>query len=169
MAICRMALAVFLTAIGGCAGKVAVDPPPKWFHIDEASSLVSFHGQWRPTAQAGGLMNWAANAVSVRCDHGSARCEEVLALLYAPDERFPHHSLDLVTLTYTVSEWTDSIIRVSSVAPVGDFELRISMADKVAERSFRETKDRGAEGADPSIVRNWVLGGSNYLDDAERH
>lgn len=159
MAIRRMALVVILTAMGGCAGQVEVDPPLKWFHIDGASSLVSFHGQWRPTAKAGGLMNWAANAVSVRCDHGSARCEEVLALLYAPDERFPHHSLDVVLLTYIVSEWTDSIIRADSIAQAGDFALRISLADKVAERSFRETKGHGAENADPSIVRNWVLHG----------
>lgn len=161
MAICRMALAVVLAAVGGCAGQVQVDPPTMSFHIEEASSSVSFHGQWRPTVKAGSLMNWAANAVSVRCDRDSARCEEIIAVLYGPDERFPRHNLDLVTLTYTVSEWTDSIIRASSAAPVGDFELRISMADKVAERSFRETKGRGAEGADPCIVRNWVLDGSN--------
>ena len=150
---------VLFVAIGGCMRPVEIDPPPKWFLIDEASSLVSFHGQWRPTAQAGILMNWAANTVEVTCDHASMQCEEVLALLYAPGGAFPRHGLDLVRLTYRVSEWTDSIIRADRASPAGDFELRISLADKMAERSFRETRGRGSENADSSIVRNWVLNG----------
>jgi hypothetical protein len=150
---------VLFAAIGGCMRHVEMDPPPKWFLIDAASSSVSFHGQWRPTAQAGILMNWAANTVEVTCDHASMQCEEVLALLYAPGGPFPRRSLDLVRLTYRVSEWTDSIIRADSASPAGDFELRISLTDKVAERSFRETKGRGSENADPSIVRNWVFNG----------
>ena len=104
-------------------------------------------------------MDWAANTVEVTCDRRSARCKEVLALLYAPGKLSPRYGLALHTMTYTVSEWTDSIIRASSVAPAGDFELRISLADKVAERSFRETKGHGSENADPRIVRNWVFDG----------
>lgn len=150
---------VLFAAIGGCMGHVEMDPSPKWFVVDDASSSVSFHGQWRPTAQAGVVMNWAANTVDVRCDQASARCEEALALLYAPGGPFPRHGLDVVRLTYNVSEWTNSLIRAESAGPAGDFELRISLANKVAERSFRETKGRGSETADPSIVRNWVLNG----------
>ena len=154
---------VLLAAIGGCTGQVEIDSPIKWFHMNDASSEVSFHGLWRPTAKAGTSagrpMDWAANTVEVTCDRRSARCEEVLALLYAPGDLSPRYGLALHAMTYTVSEWTDSIIRASSVAPAGDFELRITPADKVAERSFRETKGHGSENADPSIVRNWVFDG----------
>jgi hypothetical protein len=145
---------VLFGAIGGCiSGHVEMEPPAKWFVIDDASLSVSFHGQWRATAQAGVVMTWAANTVEVKCERVSAQCEEALALLYTRQD------LDVVRLTYRVSEWTDSLIRAKSAGAVGDFELRISLADKVAERSFRETKARGSETADPSIVRNWVLNG----------
>ncbi len=150
---------VLIAVLGGCKGHVEIDPPAKWFLIHEAPPSVSFHGQWRPTAQAGVVMNWAANTVEVTCNYAAAQCEEVLALLYTPGGPFMRHGLVLVRFTYRVSEWTDSIIRADSASSVGDFELRISLVDKVAERSFRETTARGSESADPSIARNWVFNG----------
>jgi len=103
-------------------------------------------------------MNWAANTVSVMCGRDTAQCEEIIAVMYAADDKVPRPSLDIVRLTYSVLEWTDQVVRAHSPAPIGDFEMRISIADQTAERSFRETKGRGSTTADPMIVRNWVLG-----------
>jgi hypothetical protein len=130
----------------------------KWIYVDAASSDVSLHGTWRATGKAGALMDWAANTASVICERSTAQCEEVIAVIRPPDNFVPRPSLDIVRLTYSVLEWTDEVVRAHYAAPAGDFEIRIAIVDKSAERSFRETKSRGSTTSDPSIVRNWVLG-----------
>jgi hypothetical protein len=40
---------------------------------------------------------------------------------------------------------------------VADLELRLSLSDLSVERSFRETKARGDDTADPKNAGHWVL------------
>ena len=41
--------------------------------------------------------------------------------------------------------------------PLADIDLRISVKDGAAEKTYRETKARGAANADPKVVHAWVL------------
>jgi len=86
-------------------------------------------------------------------------CTETIALLFGPDDKTPDgvSRLFLQTNDYKVIEWSSTTIVARENAPVADIELRISLADRSAERSSRETKARGSETANPGISRHWVL------------
>ena len=59
--------------------------------------------------------------------------------------------------TYEIINWADDVIKAKRSAPVADIEIKISLKDNFAEKSFRETKARGSETANPDHYGKWVL------------
>ena len=62
-----------------------------------------------------------------------------------------------IKITYQITDSTNDIIIAKWDAPVADVELKISLKDRFAERSYRETKARGDETSNPEIYGKWVL------------
>ncbi len=65
--------------------------------------------------------------------------------------------LHVLLLDYNIIDWSGDTIRAKYEGPVADIELRISVKDKVGERSYRETKSRGSEKSDPNVFQSWIL------------
>lgn len=99
------------------------------------------------------------NTVSITCDRKTMTCTETIAKLVTPKEEpwIGDPLLFIDTTTYQIIDWSDDTIYAKYPAPVADFELRISIKDKFAERRRRETKARGAETSDPNIFENCIL------------
>lgn len=157
----KMAVGVCVSVmvLVACSSNEPIKSPPKIFSMDkEKRDHVSFMGRWRATAHAGLIMIPRINSVSVRCSKSEMSCRETLAQLFTPaEDKNVGHFLSAVDLVYPVVEWSDTLIRAEIKAPVADIELRISLADETAERSFRETRSRGVDTADPKISRHWTL------------
>ena len=60
----------------------------------------------------------------------------------------PKGFLRLASTDFKFIEWSSARIIARDEAHVADIELRISLSDRAAERSFRETKARASETAD---------------------
>jgi hypothetical protein len=59
--------------------------------------------------------------------------------------------------TYQIIDWTNDIINAKREAPVADIQITISLKDNFAEKSFRETKARGSDTANPNVYGKWIL------------
>jgi len=58
---------------------------------------------------------------------------------------------------FRVLEWPQNSIVARAQPRAADVDLRISLVDKTAERTSRETAARGAKGANPTGVHLWRL------------
>ena len=59
---------------------------------------------------------------------------------------------------YFIQSWSDDgTILAKREDIAADWDVRISTKDETAEKSYRETKARGNEKADPTVVHTWVL------------
>lgn len=119
--------------------------------------LVIVEGRWKQTASSGSNLLARINSAYVTCNKLSMTCEENIAVLAAPQDTPPANLLYIVSTKYKINSWSDDIIKARYEALVADFDLRISVRDKFAERSFRETKARGSETANPNVFGHWVL------------
>ena len=146
-------LASFLSFLPTCS-KDEIRSPKK--RIELSDYLVFVQGRWKQTASSGSKLA-RINTTYVICNKLSMTCEENTAALATPQDDPPANLLYIVNITYKINEWSEDIIKARHEAPVADFELRISVRDKFAERSFRETKARGSETANPNVFGHWVL------------
>jgi hypothetical protein len=89
----------------------------------------------------------------------SMQCVESEAKVITPQELkdMKESLLSVDRFEYKIIEWSDALLRAKREAPVSDVELRVSFADKSAEKSFRETKARGAETSNPEVSGYWIL------------
>jgi len=131
--------------------------------INEYEDNVIVQGRWKKIAGTRDFCQIPIiNTVYIVCDKQTMTCYENIAELVTPHEEPLFKDLNRCVLQsiqfeYKIIDWSDGIIRAKQEALVGDFELRISIKDKTAERSWRETKARGSETSDPSIYENCVL------------
>lgn len=145
--------------LSGCSNIRDVESPPKIFLILEDGN-VYLEGRWK---QIGSTSNYKIipkhNSVSILCDKKSGICTENEALLVTKKDNpiTPCPLLYPEQFTYIITEWSDTTIKAERKPPVADVEIRISLIDKSAEKSFRETQVRGADTANPDIVGNWIL------------
>jgi hypothetical protein len=65
--------------------------------------------------------------------------------------------LSVIMFEHQILEWSDTVVRTQAQPPAADIEIHISLVDRFAERSQRETSTRGALLADPSRVQHWTL------------
>jgi hypothetical protein len=82
---------------------------------------------------------------------------EVLTKKEAADFKFDNPHLFVDDTTYEIITWSNDVITARYMARVADFELKISIKDKFAERRWRETKARGVETSDPKNFGQWIL------------
>ena len=147
---------IFLT---GCNSSL----PP----IDTANKSIIKHdnyvfasGHWKETERKGFKKMAKVNIVDIIFDKNSMTCKESFACVYAKgeDELMKINMLSMNNINYKITEWSDDgIIRAVYNAPVADIEIKLSLKDNFAERSYRETGTRGSNTADSNIYSHWVL------------
>src|SRR4030042_647866 len=119
-------------------------------------------GRWKTTVTKSPNPRLAAiNTTYISCNKQTRTCQEATAILYTPED-FPKHNntppfLSVLVFDFKIIDWSGDTIRAKHEAPVADVELRISVKDGVAERTFRETKARGNETSNPDIFQTWIL------------
>ncbi len=101
------------------------------------------------------------NSVRVECDRTARVCNEYVAKLIQktddPISAVERPYLFLMKEQFRVIEWTGTTITARAEARAADIDLRVSLTDRTAERTSRETALRGAQGANPENVSQWVL------------
>ena len=132
--------------------------------VGEFKGYVVAEGHWRRmsgrTIQAKLPL---LNATYIACDKQAKTCNEATAALYTPEDTLPGAgirtlpSLSVLVLEYKIIDWSEGVIRAKSEGFEADIELRISVKDQFAERSFRETKAHGSDKSDPNIFESWML------------
>ena len=132
--------------------------------VSEFKGYVVAEGHWRRmsgrTIQAKLPL---LNATYIACDKQAKTCNEATAVLYTPEDTLPgagvrtSPSLSVLVLEYKIIDWSGDVIRAKSEGREADIELRISVKDQFAERSFRETKAHGSDKSDPNIFESWIL------------
>jgi hypothetical protein len=157
--------------ITGCTPGNDVEPPTRSSHGNNVESpnrrvdvviphrLVTFEGRWRTVSQTGSTSIPRLNTATGHCEKATMTCSESIAKLYGKNE-WPGRSngfLRVANTDFRVIEWSKDRVVARYEAPVADIEIRISLSDGSAERSFRETKARGSETADSKIAGHWVL------------
>ncbi|HUL36535.1 MAG TPA: hypothetical protein VLW47_02535 [Thermodesulfobacteriota bacterium] len=118
-------------------------------------------GRWKTIASRTKYPKLALiNTTYIFCSKRLMTCEEATANLYTPEDPSKDSSesfLNVFIMDYNIIDWSGDIVRAKHEAHVADIQLRISVKDGLAERSYRETMVRGSETADPNISQNWIL------------
>ena len=140
-----------------CSEADEISSPPK--DIRSFGNYVSIQGRWKKTTKTNYHKLARINSTYITCDKKSMTCRENTAALVTPEDEptFKVNLLYIVDINYRIINWSDDIINAKYEALVADIEIRISLRDKFAERSFRETKARGSETANPNIYEHWIL------------
>ena len=152
----RVSLLFFFVAIG-CSQGDEVESPLRKVNVE--ANYVTFEGRWRAIARTGSTRMPRLNTISGICVRETRTCQENIARLYEKGEWSANGPgyLSVSSLEFRVIEWSSANIVARYEAPVADFEIRISLSDRSVERSFRETRARGSDTADPKITWHWVL------------
>jgi hypothetical protein len=147
---------LFILVATGCSEP---DPrsPPRAVNVEQG--YVTFEGRWRVIADRVGVHMPKLNTISGVCRRNTKTCEESVAKLFRKSEwlRDRPGYLIVTTTEFEIVEWSSARIVARYEAPVADLELRLSLSDLSVERSFRETKARGSDTADPKNAGHWVL------------
>ncbi len=133
----------------------------KNFLVSGDGRYVLLQGSWRRTSQRPSVEVPYVNSVRIECDRTARLCNEYVAKFVQktddPDGAVERPSLFLMKEQFRVIEWTRTSIAARAEPRAADIDLRISLTDRTAERSSRETASRGAQGANPQNVTQWVL------------
>jgi len=151
---------IFIFLLGlmyACSEIDKISSPPKEIRLID--NYVFVQGRWKKTTKTNYHKLSRINSTYITCDKKSMTCKENTAVLVTPEDEPESklRTLYIVDLTYQIINWSDDIINSKSEGPVADFEIKISLRDKFAERSFRETKARGSETANPNVYEHWIL------------
>lgn len=150
---------ILAISLSGCLNITDIKSPPKIINA-VSENQVYIEGRWRETSIVKKFKTTPRiNSTAILCNRESLSCIEHEACLATRKDNniLPYALLYIQPTTYQISEWSNTIIKAHKEARAGDVELRISLADKSAEKSFRETSARGAEGANPNLVEHWIL------------
>jgi len=147
-----------LGLIWACSEADKISSPIKDIRLVD-NYVISVQGRWKKTTKTNYHKLSRINSTYITCNNKSMTCQENTAVLVTPEDEpnLQIRTLYIVDLTYQIVNWSDDIINAKFEGFVGDFEVRISLKDKFAERSFRETKARGSETADPNVYEHWIL------------
>jgi hypothetical protein len=143
--------------IWACSEADKISSPPRDIRLID--NYVFVQGRWKKTTKTNYHKLSRINSTYITCDKKSMTCKESTAVLITPEDEpeLKLRTLYVVDHTYRIIDWSDDIINAKSEGLVADFAIRISLKDKFAERSFRETKARGSETADPNVYEHWIL------------
>lgn len=133
----------------------------KLFRVEDSGVLVVIEGTWRATTAAPSVEVPRTNSVRAECHRTSRKCVEHIAKLIRPSEDssgfVKEPTLLLMKEEFVVVEWSEDVIVARAKPRAADVELRISLKNRTAERTSRETSARGATGADPAALHVWRL------------
>ena len=121
--------------------------------------FVFAEGRWKALQGTKPNIISKINFTHITCNRNNMTCEEIESLVFTPKEQpvLKDNLLYSQEFTYQIINWTNDIIKAKRDAPVADIDITISLKDNFAEKSFRETKARGSDTANPSIYGKWVL------------
>ena len=133
----------------------------KNFFLSGDGGYVVLQGTWRRTSQRPTVEVPYVNSVRIECDRTARICNEYVAKFTQktddPLGAVERPYLFLMKEQFRVIEWTETVIDARAEPRAATIDLRISLTDRTAERSSRETASRGAQGANPQNVTQWVL------------
>lgn len=141
----------------GCSDLNDIRSPRK--SIKKVDEFVLAEGRWKALSGTNARIISRINFTSITCDLKNKACSEIISLVQNPKENnlYTKPVLYSIKITYQITDWTNDIIIAKWDAPVADVELKISLKDSFAERSYRETKARGDETSNPKVYGKWVL------------
>jgi hypothetical protein len=153
------ASAALLLVVSARRAEITTDQ--KQFVISSDGRQVMIQGTWRLISQRATVEVPLVNSVRVECDRTTRVCNEYVAKLIQktddPTGTIERPYLFLMKEQFRVIEWTGTTITARAEPRAADIDLRISFADRSAERTSRETGSRGAKGANSQNVTQWVL------------
>lgn len=143
------------------AAELNITTAQKHLNVMDGGSYVIIEGTWRRISARPSINAPTINTVRVECDKARRVCEELMAKVLQPSDdplgTLQDRYLFVDQTIFRVLEWSSTLIVARAEQRAVDIDLRISLADKSAERARRETGAHGAQGADPSHVDQWVL------------
>jgi len=151
---------IVLLIFQSCSKADTIHSIPKVISIEK--DYVLLEGKWEQTSKKIKLTFPTIskiNSTQILCFRQSMQCVESEAKVITPEESemLKESLLTVDRFEYQIIEWSDTLLRAKREAAVADVELRVSFADKSAEKSFRETKARGAETSNPEVSGYWIL------------
>jgi hypothetical protein len=133
----------------------------KLFEVTQSGDLVVIEGTWRNVTGGPSVVIPRANSVRIECHRSRRTCIEHIAKLIQPSDDslgfVKQPNLFVKKQEFRVLEWSQNAIVAREQLRAADVDLRISLGDKTAERTFRETAARGARGANPDAIYLWRL------------
>ncbi len=155
-----LAVAAFLLlAVPASSEQITTDR--KQFIVSGDGRYVILQGTWHRISHRATVEVPHVNSVRIECDRAARICDEYVAKFIQksddPIGAVERPILFLVKEQFRVIEWTDTTISARAEPRAADIDLRISLADRTAERTSRETASRGAQGANRLNVTHWVL------------
>jgi hypothetical protein len=129
--------------------------------LRSTTAAVVLQGAWRRTSHRPTVEVPYVNSVCIECDRTARICNEYVAKFIQktddPLGAVERPYLFLMKEQFRVIECTGTTIAARAEPRAADIDLRISLTNRMAERSSRETAARGAQGANPQNVTQWVL------------
>ncbi len=123
-------------------------------NMQQEGNHMNVRGHWRLIQ--GPLVHSTENAVVVWCSKSEASCTETRAELYVKHPQLGTYLMTAGPEMYRVLSWSEDTVVASREARAADVLLRISLRDRFAEKTIRETRSRGAD-ADPNVESKYVL------------
>ena len=118
-------------------------------------------GTWYRISERATVEVPRVNSVRIECDRTARVCNEYVAKFIQktddPNGTMERPYLFLMKEEFRIIKWTGTTITARAEPRAANIDLRISFADRSAERTSRETESRGAVGANPHNVTQWVL------------
>lgn len=147
---------IVLIALIACES--APTSQPRRFTLLPGGDGLVLEGRWSATGQYSGQVP-RSNAAHVECSRATGVCTEFLAqfVTKADDAHFHDPMLSTLVTSFRVVEWTTGRVVARAETPAYEIELRMSLSDRSAERTARETSAGGASGANPAGARLWTL------------
>ena len=160
MRIVTLAAALILLLTVSVRGE-QITTDKKDFLVSGDGKYVVLQGTWRRTSQRPTVEVPYVNSVRIECDRTAKICNEYVAKFIQktddPLGAVERPYLFLMKEQFRVIEWTGTTIAARAEPRAADIDLRISLTNRTAERSSRETAARGAQGGNPQNVTQWVL------------
>lgn len=133
----------------------------KNFVVSSDRRHITIQGTWHRISERATVEVPRVNSVRIECDRTAGVCNEYVAKFIQKTDDLTRTVerpyLFLMKEQFRVIEWTETTITARAEPRAADVDLRISFADRSAERTSRETESRGAKGANSQNVTQWVL------------
>lgn len=151
--------AALLLVVSARGAEITTDQQQFVISTDRRHVLVQ--GTWRRVSERATVEVPRVNSVRIECDRTDGVCNEYVAKFIQKTDDLTgsveRPYLFLMKEQFRVIEWTRTTITARAEPRAADIDLRISFADRSAERTSRETGSRGAKGADSQNISQWVL------------